>query len=122
MTSFAVRGIIDLSAVHFVVFDEFYGKKTLKEAPHYSELTKTFFNLAHVSPSRIIRPNPTMAIDQAESSFSELVKVRPPNLLILGLGPLGNIGWIFSASPKQDIHNLSIEQATAEENQGMFNC
>lgn len=59
-----------------------------------------------------------MSLDQAQNSFTEIVKVRPPNLLILGLGPSGNIGWIFSNSPKQDIHSVSIEKGTAEENLG----
>ena len=123
LTSFAVRGVVDISRNRFVVWDEFYseeGKNGLKENPHFEQLTTTFFNLAHISLERVIRSQNDLDLSQSYSSFSELVQIRPPSLIILGLGPNGNIGWITTPSLNQGVHTLSISDATDQQNAGMY--
>ena len=39
-------------------------------------------------------------LPQAVASYKEIVQVRPLDVLILGVGTNGVIGWIFPDSPK----------------------
>lgn len=87
--------------IHFVAFDEFYSNDPLKpEVPHLKELKKTFLNDANINPAHIHSPLPSLSADKAASGFSELVKVRQPELLIVGIGTNGVIGWNFSETPR----------------------
>jgi len=129
LASFSVRGVVDLSKTHFIVWDEFYQSPQsqrdhpLPLTPHLTELNKTLFSQAKLRREQILSPSGELSVDQALDSFSELVHVRQPNLLILNLGPEGNFGFLFNKNGRTpNPHKVDISSHAKETNHGYDTC
>lgn len=116
--------MLDLRKSYFVVWDEFFQTpeqnqlKSLPSRPHYEELKKTFFSPAKISAQKILSPQEDANINDTLQAYTDLISVRQPNLLILNLGPDGNIGWITQSTSNSSVHLVNLASQSADFTQG----
>merc|ERR1712188_144905 len=132
------RGIANLADAHFMVFDEFFPHKTLDyesyaaqctddtarpPSPHFNQLSEVLFEPARIPSNRIHRPDGNMAPSEALAQFKELVEVHRPDVLVIGVGTNGVVGWNENDTTLTlGAHEVDISFSTEVCNQGYKQC
>eukprot|EP01094_Clydonella_sp_ATCC50884_P021772 TRINITY_DN4872_c2_g1_i1.p1 TRINITY_DN4872_c2_g1~~TRINITY_DN4872_c2_g1_i1.p1 ORF type:complete len:583 (+),score=134.50 TRINITY_DN4872_c2_g1_i1:90-1751(+) len=140
LSELARRGIANLSDAHFLLFDEFFpdpassyteyeakaragGGEVRPPSPHFQQLEEVLFSPANIPLSRVHRPLGEMAADQAVSQFKEVVGVRAPDVLVVGVGTNGVVGWNENdTSTACGVHKVDISESTPVCNHGYRAC
>lgn len=137
LAELARRGITNLSETHFLLFDEFFPHHSAPFAeyaaaaaadvrpasPHFQQLDEVLFSPAKIPASRIHRPFGEMAPEQAVAQFKEVVAVRSPDVLVIGVGTNGVVGWNENdTSTTVGVHKVDISGSSLVCNHGYASC
>jgi len=94
-------GALDLSRVHWLTLDEFFGPEVPEDATFRRTLENQFFRPASLPPERIHSPHPGCADPAAEARRYEALikKLGGLRLAVLGIGTNGHIAFNEPGTP-----------------------
>eukprot|EP01095_Lingulamoeba_sp_RSL-Kostka_P004288 TRINITY_DN1538_c2_g1_i1.p1 TRINITY_DN1538_c2_g1~~TRINITY_DN1538_c2_g1_i1.p1 ORF type:complete len:680 (-),score=215.97 TRINITY_DN1538_c2_g1_i1:144-1997(-) len=129
ITKFRQNHLINLEETKFILFDEFFANengKSLPKAPHLKELKETFFDKAQIPEINILHPDTNLSFEDSLEAYKEIVKENKPDILVLGVGPGGVLGWNLGSTEnnikEKGIHSIDITDFTFQQNKGYNKC